>query len=300
MQTSSTYKMLLLLNLLINEDCTKKEIIEKFNSLDVAITTPLITRYIDKFIKSDIKIKNKINDKRENVYYLDKNELSLDFSESEMRVISDIKKLLISQKNYDKIRKTMRLFYKLAQFVKDEEKQMLFLDFGYYSKINWYLVRQLEQHCKNKDIITLDYILPHGGNKIITIHADNLKISEWSQRLYLIGALFKSKHFSHLPVDRIFMIKKVEEEKAEFNVDLKNIYYTVSKTIYKKLPMDEKEQIVEEIGKDKIKIKRINDDEFSLIQRLFCYAPEIYNISDEKVKNMFKEKLEMLRVAYES
>ena len=37
--------------------------------------------------------------------------------EEELSILSDIKKLLITQKNYNHIRKTMRLFYKIAKYV---------------------------------------------------------------------------------------------------------------------------------------------------------------------------------------
>ena len=299
MKTTSTFKLLHLLNLVIEKDCTKNEIIEDFKKIDIKMTRTLITNYIEQYIQNGIEIKNKINNKREKVYYLEKNNINLEISEEEFCVISDVKKLLISQKNYDRIRKTMRLFYKLAQFIEDEDMKLKLIDFGYYSTINWNLVRQLEEHCKNKNLILIDYILPTGGNKIIEINADCLKISTWSQRLYLHGVLFNGKRFSHLPVDRIYMVKKVIKENNYLNTISNNLTYTVSKKIHDKLYTDEKEKIVK-IENNKITLQRPIDDEFYIIQRLLYFCPEIYYISDERIRNLLKEKLQLIKAIYGS
>lgn len=280
-------------------DCTKTQIVEGFKEDGIEITRPLVTRYINQLIKSGVDIKTKTNNKRENLYGVEKRENELDFSQEEFAVISDVKKLLISQKKQDRIRKTMLAFYKVARYIKNNENIRKFIDFGYYSTINWCLVLQLEEHCEKKDIIVLDYILPQGGNKFITIQADRLDISKYSQRLYLHGILKNSKHFSHLPVDRIYMVKNVVEENAKMELVANSVTYTVSRKMYDKLFVDEKEEIVKIEG-DKITLKRPTDDEFYLLQRLLYFCPEIYYISDERIKTLFKEKLELVRALYKN
>lgn len=291
--------MLYLLNSIFEKDCTKGEIIEIFEKLNIKMTRPLITNYINQYIQNGIEIKSKTNNKREKVYFFEKGKMNLELNEEEFKVISDVKKLLISQKNYDRIRKTMRLFYKLSNFIEDKETKLRLIDFGYYSTINWNLVLQLEKHCENKDLILIDYILPIGKNKLIEISADRLKISTWSQRLYLQGALFGAKRFSHLPVDRIFMVKKVIKKNNQSNTIQDTLIYSVSKNIYNKLFTDEKEKVIK-IEKDKITVERPLDDEFYIIQRLLYFCPEIYYISDERIKNLLKEKLHLIKAIYES
>ena len=214
-----------------------------------------------------------------------------------MQAISDAKKILISQKNYDRIRKTMRLFYKLSRYIKDEDDKLKFIDFGYYSTINWNLLRRLEWHCKNKDVVSLDYILPTGGNKIITMRADSIKTSTWSNRIHLHGLLCDRKYFMHLPIDRIYMVKEVIKEKESFSDIQNNLIYKVSKKIYEKSFVDDKEQIIE-TNKDVVTIKRPIDDEFYIIQRLLSFCPMIYDISNERIKMLLKEKLELVKALY--
>ena len=299
MKASSTYKLLFLLNLIIEKDCTKNAIIEEFKNSEIKITRTLITHYIHILIQNGFNIKAKINEKREKVYYFEKENISIQLSEEELSTISKLKKLVISQKNYNRIRMMMRLFYKLAQFIDDEDIKLKLIDFGYYSTINWNLVKQLEEHCKNKSLILIDYILPYGGNKIIQISADRLGINTWSQRLYLHGVLDNAKHFSHLPVDRIFMVKKVIKENNQSNVIENNFSYTVDKKTYDKLFKDEKEKVIK-IEKDKITLQRPIDDEFYIIQRLLYFCPKIYYISDERIKNLLKEKLQLIKAMYGS
>ena len=297
MKVSSTDKLLYLLNLLIDDDYTKAKIIEKFSENGVNIQRSLITNYIERFHKCGIDIKSKVNEKREKVYYYEKKETDLFFTKEEMQAISDAKKILISQKNYDRIRKTMRLFYKLSRYIKDEDDKLKFIDFGYYSTINWNLLRRLEWHCKNKDVVSLDYILPTGGNKTITMRADSIKTSTWSNRIHLHGLLCDRKYFMHLPIDRIYMVKEVIKEKESFSDIQNNLIYKVSKKIYEKSFVDDKEQIIE-TNKDVVTIKRPIDDEFYIIQRLLSFCPMIYDISNERIKMLLKEKLELVKALY--
>ena len=299
MKASSTYKLLYLLNLIITKDYTKAEIIKEFEKEGLKVTRSLITYYIKQLFKNGFNVKVKINQKREKIYFVENGLANLEIKDEEFKVISDIKKLLISQKNYDNIRKTMRLFYKISNYIADEDTKLRFIDFGYYSTLNWNLVIQLEKHCKQKNLITLDYILPSNGNKYLTLRADRLKISTWSQRLYFHGILDGTKYFLHLPVDRIYMIKKVEKsnENNEFLPD--ELTYVVSKKTYDKLFVDEKEKVIK-VENGKITLQRSIDDEFYLIQRLLYFCPDIYYISDERIIRLLKEKLQFVKAIYEN
>lgn len=299
MKSSSTYKLLFLLNILSKNCLTKKQIIEEFEKNNLKITKSLITNYIDKITKSGINIEVKTNNKREKVYFFKGDSAVLCLHKKELAAISDLKKILICQKDYQKIKKTMRLFYRLAKHIKDNDAKSDFINFGYYSTINWALVKTLEKHCKNKDIITIDYILPNGTNRYITIHADEIKVSEWSERMYLRGILDGSKQFSHLPIDRIYMIKKVVRENVRFNLFIDFITYIVDFNTYQELGTDKNEKIIK-IKDNRIYIQRPIDDEFYILQRLFYFCPKVYYISNSKIKTQLKEKLEKLKKIYDN
>ncbi len=297
MKTPSVYKLLYLLNLLFEKEYNKKEIIGEFQKKDIPITKPLINNYIDKFLKYKFDVEIRY-DKKEAYYKINLPKRKLNLTQDELNSLDKLKKVLIAQKNYNRIRIMMRIFYRFARHIEDSEQQRQFINFDYYSTINWYLVAQLERHCENKDIITIDYLLPNGGNKFLTIHADSITISEWSEKMYLKGALFNSKHLSILPIDRIYMVKKVEKEKQPLELYKNLMTYVVLKDTYLDLAKDEKEKIIED--KDGyLTIERPTDDDFYILQRLLCCCPNVKYISDKRVKSLFREKLQTLKEIYD-
>ena len=298
MRTSSTYKILHLLNLLLNDDCTKNDIVKDFQSIGININKPTINKYIERLRNNKLEIQT-LKEKNENLYHLKKEEADFSITPKEMSVIKDIKKLLIAQKQYNRIRKTMRMFYKFAKYIKDEETREEFIDFGYYSTINWHLVRQLENHCKTKDVIQIDYMLPQGENRHITIHVDNLKIGDWSERLYLHGMFENAQQFSHLPVDRIFMVKKTLRQNVRFNFPTDIVEYRISNEIFKETGLDSKEILIHQ-DNDYVSIQRPIEDNFYLTQRLLYFCPDLYYISDENIKNSVKEKLDLIKSYYDN
>lgn len=299
MKSSSTYKLLFLINILTKSAQTKKQIAKIFEENNIKIAKSSITNYINKLIKNGINITTKTNGGNEKIYYLEKNNSYINLNKKELNAISDIKKLLIAQKDYNKIRKTMRLFYRIACFIKDEETKLNFIDFGYYSTINWRLVETLEKHCKSKDIITIDYIMPNGTNKLITLHVDDITISEWSERLYLQGVFKYSKQFSHLPIDRIYMVKKIERKNVRFNLTTDIITYIVDSNAHKEIEVDLNEKIIK-IKNNLAYIQRPINDKFYILQRLFYLCPHLYYISDSDIKTLLKEKLEKVKKLYEN
>ena len=295
MKQESSYRILLLLKLISQKKLSKNEIIEEFKKNNIKIAKTTINNYIEKLQDNDIPIKITKN-KNINLYSLDKKDYVF-IDDIEVDVAQDVKKLVLLEKNQDIIRSLMKVFYKFALFVDDKDTQLKFLNFGYYSKINWSLVNQLIEHCKNKNIITVDYIMPNGENKYITIHADTLKIGDWSQRLYLSGIFQGDNKLSQLPVDKIFMVKKIVKENIRIDIETNVLTYKVSLDSFKKIGLDKKEILADE--KDSIvTIRRPLDDTFFTVQRLMYFCPDLYYISDEKTRNIIKEKLYTLKEMY--
>ena len=291
----SSLKILFLLNLLYDKELSKNQIIEEYKKKNVEIKKPTINSYIEKLKSHGFKILTK-KVKNINYYSLDK-KYNTKILQKELDASSDVKKLLLAEKNEEIIRSAMRVFYKFALHTDDEDARLELINFGYYSKINWLLVNQLKEHCKNKNIIMLNYIMPDGKNKNITIHADEVKIGDWSDRLYLSGILENDKKISQLPIDKIFMIKKVIKENVKINLEIKVLTYKVSEETYKKAGLDKKEGLSE--VKNKIAtIRRPLDDTFFTMQRLLYFCPDLYYVSDENLKNAIKEKLYSLKEMY--
>ena len=51
MDKTSSYKLLYLLNMLTQGECTKNQIVEQFEKINMPITKSLITKYVEQFRK---------------------------------------------------------------------------------------------------------------------------------------------------------------------------------------------------------------------------------------------------------
>ena len=291
----STLKVLFLLNLLCHKVLSKKEIIEEFKKNDVEIKKTTINNYINKLKSNNIPIAI-AQIKNVNYYSLDKKYI-INPSNEELDASSDVKKLLFNEKKQQIIKNTMRVFYKFALNTDNSKTREELVDFGYYSKINWLLVKKLEQHCKNKDIILIDYILPEQEHKSLEFHADTVKIGDWSNRLYLSGILKDDNKISQLPIDKIFKIKKVIKENVRINLKTQLLTYKISKEMIEKTGLDKKESL-SEIKQGIATIRRPVDDTFFTIQRLLYFCPDLYYISNKRIKTLIKEKLYALKDIY--
>jgi len=297
MKNSSTYRVLYLLNLLTKKDLTKNEIIDEFSKIKENVSKTSISTYINKLIKNDFKIEI-LNKKNSNIYHLEPTKSKLIFDNIELKAFNDIKKVLIAQKDYNKIRKFIRILYKFVLHIEDTEKAQKFFDFGYYSKINWALVDELKKHCENKDLIEIDYVLTTGKSRKISLWAYDIKIADWSDRMYLWGMFEYSDTLSYLPVDRIYMVNKVKKKNKTFKIKTNILTYTISKKIYEDSEKDLKEKVIKTDDKY-ITLQREVDDEFYLVQRLMSFCPDLFYISDDKIKNTITEKLNQLKTTYE-
>lgn len=296
MLSTSSSKILLLWNFLKQNKLNKTEIIAKFAENNINFSERTLNYYISKLKKYvDIKIetKNKLN-----YYHIPQKTPFLKLSKQEKLALLDIKNLLKLEKNYRHIKEAMRFFLKISFFIEDFEERSEFLHFDYYSTLNWHLINCLEKHCKNKDIIKIDYILPSGGNKLIAIHADEIYQSPNSDRLYIKGFLEFSNHFSILPIDRIFRIEKIIRKNARYEKIMELSTYVTSIEKIKDIGLDEKEIKISEKNQRAI-IKRPMDDTFNLSQRLFNFCPDLFYISDNKIKKQIVDKLKTMKEAYE-
>lgn len=290
----STHNILFLANMLLNNKLSKKEILEKFDLLNNKISLATLNNYLKK-LKD-----NNINIKKENLnFYIDYTDYNFELTKENIKTINEIKKVVISKKDYKIIRTVMRFFYKISKLIQNEDFKKELIDFGYYSELNWDLLYKLENHCKNKDIILIDYILPYGKNKLIEIHSDKIKSSTTSHRLYLEGIIKNTNTFSKLPIDRIFMIKKTIRKKLIFNIEMNMLTYRVLKDTWEKAPKDLKEKVTD-YNEKYYEIETPITDEFYLTQRLFEFCPDLIYISEGKIKNLIIEKLEILKTAYDN
>ena len=296
LQKNSSFRILYLLKILYNKAYSKNEIIEEFKKIGVCVNKTTILKYINKLNECEINITcEKIKNKN---FYSIKKQSTLNLTQDEINSSQSLKKRIILNGSENEIRCMMLLFYKFALYSEDDDLRRNLIDFDYYSKINWHLVNKLKKHCESHDIIELDYIQSSNERKDIIIHADNITTQGTSNRLYLIGMLEGAKKFSKLPIDKIFMVKKVIEKYVRYDLEKDVISYKVSKESFEKAPVDKKEVVFDK-DKDIITVIRPLDDSFHIVQRLLYFCPDLYYISDTNIRNLVREKLLNMKGFYE-
>ena len=297
LQKNSTTRILYLLNLLYKNAYSRSQIVEEFKKTGISINKTSALKYIKKLQDFGFKIQ-KESVKNKNFYSL-KGVWELNFSLDEINSSQNVKKEIILKKPENEIRRVMSLFYKFALEVSDDELKYSLIDFEHYSKINWHLVNKLKTHCKNHDVIKIIYMLNKDEIKEITLHADTVETHGNSNRLYLYGIFKGSKKLSKLPVDKIFMVKKVVEKFVRYDFEGEVLTYKIPKKTFEKIELDKEETAFEE-DSETITIKRPLDDSFQIVQRLLSFCPDLYYVSDENIKNLLKKKLLEMKEIYEN
>lgn len=298
MRITRIQKVLYVLYLLTISDYTKDEIIKKCNEAGfLGLNEYLVASYIKTLTDNGFSITTK-KEKKKNIYHLEEKPFRLKLNDDEIEALENIKKIVISKKDIKSIKDAMRFFYKFVLSMENDDHKNILIDFDYYSKINWYLVGELEKHCKNKDIILIEYAHHTKSPLKLKIHTDRLSINEWSDKIYLWGEVYENKEISFLPVERIFMILETVEENVPFEIPINEIEYKISRKLYDEIELD-KEESVKELTKEFAIIKRNKNNKFYIIQRLMSFCPELYSISDDEIKEKVKENLNKLKSCYE-
>ena len=158
MQNQPVFKILYLFKLLVQKDYTVEELQEKFLEKKIEISTFTIRRYIKRIQNCGIKVEIVKDETNKNIYRCRLPLKRLHLIEEDVKIIREVRKLLFIQKDYNRIRQVFRLFFRLLVISIDDETKRDLIDFGYYSTVNWKLIRRLREHCKNKDVILIEYV----------------------------------------------------------------------------------------------------------------------------------------------
>jgi len=295
---NSSRRTLFLLNKLLNNKYTSEELLNLFEKANYKISRASLSNYMSVIKKTGFIIETeKILNKK--YYYIKNKGHKLKLNDGELKALNNAKNLFNIKSNLYQFRHLISLFHELALIMdeKDENRQEL-INFGYYSKLNWELIDVLEEHCMNKNVLLLEYLSLNNETKLMQIHADQIVSNETHSRIYLKGILENQNKFSILPIDKIFAIKEVIQEFCPIEMIFNVLNYKVKKEAYNEIETEKEENIIES---DDIflNIKRPIDDSFHIVQRLMQFCPDLYNISDEYIKNKVKEKLEILKSTYE-
>ncbi len=293
------FRVLFILNMLLREELSKSEILQRLQSnpdyILNNITKETIRLDINTLKKAGFGIENtgKSNNYR---YKINWCPIKIKLTKKEMNVLINTKKAVISLSKLSHILKLYKFFKKICRFLSDDEQINELLNFENITNIDLKVLNELNVLAKrNKEVLIL-YNSANSGIKEISIKLKEIKYS--NKKVYITGTSKDYPDNTVLKAESIVKILKILKSRQSFE------YKKTDKIIYRLKPASkehfnllEEEKIIEE-NNDFIKIELNADNSFMAIQRLLSYGEDLIEIEDEEINSKYLEKLFAIRKKY--
>lgn len=294
------YRLFFILQLLIQGPVSKDEILAQINKSGLIGTVGEDTIRLDiNTLKSagfEINTGRKIDGYK---YQLDWNPLKIDFNRSEIKVFNQTKKAIIELCDWEFIANLHDVFLKISKFVQDEKIVDDFLNFGYFSNIDFEILKQLNAACKNHHLVKILYLSPNSGEKTIDVFCEKIIYKKDSKKLHLWGKSPQYKDFVYLRVDNILKILRVDLTRNINKTKLKTCKYRLKHTIGDRFKLDEREKITANTP-EYLEVESIIYSEFYFIQRILSFGAQCFWVEDGRIRLKILDKLKKMRTLYEN
>ena len=208
-------------------------------------------------------------------------------SKSQLETLAKHYKNFYEKVDVESLLKCKNIFEKLYPLMKDENTRNTFQNISALKNVDKEIVKELINHCKNKQQIIFLYNSPRTGEKYIDIIAD--KITFKPEKMYLWGHCFNYNEYSYFRVDRIIKIStlKLKREEKDFP-KIKVIYEIYNETKNKYTQQTDEKIVIEEKSGNK----------FELMQKILHMGYDCKIIYPEYLKNELLENLNKMEESY--
>ena len=289
--SSTGFRVLLLLDLLLEAPQTKDEIINKL------LKNPLVETVSKETIRLDLNTLKSAGFEIENLgrasgykYKINWSPIKFKLTKKELKVLSRTKDAVLKLSNWEYILALYKVFEKISGLIEDDEAVYELLNFRYFSNIDFQILKELNALTKRKKTIVLLYNSPNSGTKEIQIKLKEIKYT--GSKLHLIGTSEKYPDNTVLRVDNILKIIKIvrKDEEEIKKVRIKKTIYKVKKAAIDSMNFLSEEKILKET-KGEIEIELKSDNDFMVIQRLLSFGEDLISIKNKDVKEKYLETL---------
>jgi len=231
-------------------------------------------------------------------YFLDWNPLKIDFDRSELVVFNRAKRAVLELCDWEFIANLHEVFLKISKFVKDERAASDFLNFGYFSSIDFEILKQLKTACKNRNLIKVLYLSPNSGEKAIDIFCEKITYKRDSKKLHLWGMSPQYEDGVYLRVDNILKILRGDFTKHDNKLKLKTCKYRLKHGVGENFKLEEYEKITANTP-GFLEIESEIYSEFYFIQRILSFGAHCFWVEDDKIRGKILEKLQKMKALYQ-
>lgn len=297
--SKTAYRALLLLSLLIKSGISKNKIISTFYKdpiLKKKFADDTITNTINtlKIWGCEIQRPSPANDYK---YTLVNHPLKLNIDEN---LISELNKIRLNACNFydhNVIFEINTLYAKVAENLKDKELAGKILNEAPFSQYNAELIKTLDDYCKNKQSVTIQYNSPKNGLESLDFVADEIRYE--NLRIYLWGYNCKYEEYSYLRLDRVKTIEKIPLKYKLSDIQPIRVRYKLTGSSRSMFLANDYESIVEAY-EDYIIIEANVKNKFNFMQRILYFASDCTIIAPESFKTEVLEHIISIKRGYEN
>ncbi len=289
------YRLLFLLRLLMQGAISKERIIKECENNEYIreISYDTIRLDINTLKNAGFDITNSIID-GEYVYMLKSHPLEIKFTKEDIKVLNRIKKIAIELWKWEDIISLYETLEKILQFTDNEEYKDSVLNFGYFMKIDFQILKELHRHCLQNNEIAVKYNSPKNGNMRIKMRALWIEHDKNTNKMHLFGQFEHYNYISYLRIDKITKIEKIYLKPSIKPLKKEYKTYKVKNTA-NFTPLFN-EEIIEETS-DFITVKTTVVNDFSYVQRILSLGKNVVEV-DKHTSAQIMENLLKTREVY--
>ena len=295
--SSTGFRTLILLDLLLREPLTKGEIIERLSK------NPYITNISKETLRLDIntlkaagfEIQNtgKANKYR---YKINWSPIQFNLTRKELNVLLRTKEALIKLSNWEYIVRLYGLFEKITPLIKDENDINELMNFHQFSNIDFKTLKELNALSAKKKEVILLYNSPNSGIKEIQIKLKGIKYN--GSKLYITGISKNYTGSTILRADNIIKtIKMLNTKESLKKPAVKKIICKITPEGRNATGFLDEEKILKET-KNYIEIELKSDNDFMAVQRLLSFGDGLISIKNKDIERKYTDALKEILKKY--
>lgn len=298
--SSTGFRILFILDLLLKGPASKKEILdalEKNSSFKNSNTTKeTISLNLNTLKRAGFEIEN-LGRAYGYRYKINWSPIKFKLSEDEMKILTSSRDAVIELSDFDYILKLYKLFKKITNFIQDKTQIDELLDFGYFLKLNFETIKELNALAKRKKEVLLLYNSPNSGKKEIQIKLNEIKYS--NSKLYITGKSNLYPDETVLRADNVIKIIKIlPETKAKKEFKQNKTVCIIRGDAKNGINLSGEEKIINE-NEGSITLEIEADNDFFMLQKLLGFGEDLISIKDENIKDKYIKTLKNIQKLYE-
>ena len=298
----TAYRLIAILNMLKSGPHTELEINQKLKAdsdFSRALSRDTIWLYINtlKALGCDISRPSRKNNYK---YILKEHPFKLNLTNQEVRALLEVRRYISDVPDWELGCHFDKFLSTVSMFMLDEQKKALsnfrknlLREIDYTLKKE--LLKEIEEYCKNNNLITIKYNSPSGQYSFITLIAETLKYENGA--LYLWGYNVDLEESQYLRIDRIDTIKEVEPcQKSRLKTPPIVVYKLFGlHTVSYNLETDE--QIINQDALS-ITIEAKMKNKFKFTQKILSFGKDCKVLSPKELQEEILKKLKIMHNKY--